>query len=610
MKKLSARVFVWISLLICLVSFIGASYVQTNFGSVEITELTFETTSGNTMNALLLKPENATATSPAPAIVTSHGWYNNKEMQDLNYVEYARRGFVVLSISMYGHGDSEVLPNNTWWNPENNANGMYDAVKMMATLPYVDATRIGVTGHSNGALASRNAMVLDNDAPTRLIAAGLLVSNDAVYKDGDGNYANLYGGRDVGIVACQYDEFFHRVKQEDGSTSAPRDYMKQGTSQSFLNFGADPAVAEKRESETYYTQDIDGEEAIRVIFNPAIIHPKAHWDTGVVADSVTFFDKALDAPVKLDADDQIWPLKAAFNGFAVIGIFMFIISFALALLDTPRYASLRQTAAIRPMPTTAKGKGWYWGGMAICSLIGIILYPAIYSWCNSTRPAFFNQAPTYYIGMWSLLCGVGTLIVLILSYNLNGKAEGFSFKETGVAIEGRKLFDSIILAGAVVLAAFGVIFAGEYLFKADARIFCITIRAFDPDHFGEILKFAPFFLAYYIVMSIAVNSFNFVGKKEGANLAVQMASVAIGPAIMIAIQYATFFISGHMFTTHTGFGGSITGIWLFPVVFYLPVAAMVTRFIYKKTNNPYIGGIIMGLFVTIVSATNTLTMLV
>ena len=80
--------------------------------------------------------------NPAPAIVCSHGWYNNREMQDLNYVEYARRGFVVLSIDMYGHGNSENLPNGTWWEPENNANGMYDAVQMMATLPFVDASSI------------------------------------------------------------------------------------------------------------------------------------------------------------------------------------------------------------------------------------------------------------------------------------------------------------------------------------------------------------------------------------------------------------------------------------------------------------------------------------
>ena len=58
----------------------------------------------------------------------------------------------------------------------------YDAVKMMATLPYVDKEKIGVTGHSNGALASRTAVLLDNEAEKPLIEAALLVSNDAVYK--------------------------------------------------------------------------------------------------------------------------------------------------------------------------------------------------------------------------------------------------------------------------------------------------------------------------------------------------------------------------------------------------------------------------------------------
>ena len=32
----------------------------------------------------------------------------------------------------------DILPAGDWWKPENNANGMYDAVKMMATLPFVD----------------------------------------------------------------------------------------------------------------------------------------------------------------------------------------------------------------------------------------------------------------------------------------------------------------------------------------------------------------------------------------------------------------------------------------------------------------------------------------
>ena len=167
MKK--AKFWLAIALVLCLVSSVGASLFQTDFGKIEYHDLTFVTQSGHELDALLLVPENATAANPAPAIVVSHGWYNNREMQDLNYVEYARRGFVVLAISMYGHGDSEVIASNTWWNDENNANGLYDGVKYLASLPFVDASRIGVTGHSNGALACREAVLQDEEGLIALL---------------------------------------------------------------------------------------------------------------------------------------------------------------------------------------------------------------------------------------------------------------------------------------------------------------------------------------------------------------------------------------------------------------------------------------------------------
>ena len=53
--------------------------------------------------------DNATAETPAPAVVTVHGWYNANGFQDLFNIELARRGYVVLSPDMIGHGDSEIL---------------------------------------------------------------------------------------------------------------------------------------------------------------------------------------------------------------------------------------------------------------------------------------------------------------------------------------------------------------------------------------------------------------------------------------------------------------------------------------------------------------------
>ena len=232
--KHRGKFWVAVALILCLVSSLGASLFQTNFGKIEYHDMTFVTASGHELDALLLVPEGATPDAKAPAIVVSHGWYNNREMQDLNYVEYARRGYVVLAISMYGHGDSEVLASNTWWNDENNANGLYDGVLYLASLPFVDETRIGVTGHSNGALACREAVLQDDKG---LIAAALLVSNDAVYTDEEGAYYNMFGSRDAAIVACQYDEFFHRV---DGNP--PRAYLSQPTAQSSSTLAQTPPV--------------------------------------------------------------------------------------------------------------------------------------------------------------------------------------------------------------------------------------------------------------------------------------------------------------------------------------------------------------------------------
>jgi len=327
-------------------------------------------------------------------------------MQDLNYVEYARRGYVVLAISMYGHGDSETIASNSWWDDENNANGLYDGVKYVARLPFVDAARIGVTGHSNGALACREAVLQDEEG---LIAAVLLVSNDAVYYDENGNFYNQFGSRDAAIIACQYDEFFHRV---DGK--APREYMNQVTAQSFLHFGADPAGLEKRAAETFYTQEIDGETAIRAIFNPAITHPWAHFSADCVAFGADFFGRALNAPVKLTHTSQIWQWKAAFNALGIVGFFLFVTFAALALLDTPYFSDLKAASPVQPWPALeGKAKKRYFRNGIISALLSIVFYFVAfivgYMIWNSN---FFNQGASRIIGLWSVLCGLFTLLTL------------------------------------------------------------------------------------------------------------------------------------------------------------------------------------------------------
>jgi len=163
------------ALVLMLISGIGAGAVQTSGGSVEVKDLRWETPDGHLMSALLFKPRDVGADNKAPGIVVSHGWWNNREMQDMNLTELARRGYVVLSIDMYAHGNSDPIPSSDFLA---NGTGMYAAVRLLADLPYVNADQIGISGHSNGARAANLSVLVDNAAQKPLIKSVLLVDID------------------------------------------------------------------------------------------------------------------------------------------------------------------------------------------------------------------------------------------------------------------------------------------------------------------------------------------------------------------------------------------------------------------------------------------------
>ncbi len=614
----SPKYWLTIALILCVVSMLGANFVQTNGGTVTVKDLRWETPSGKYMSALLFVPNNATTKTPAPAIVTSHGWYNNREMQDMNFVEYARRGYVVMSIDMYGHGNSDVL-----YTPEIGPTsvGFYDAVKLIAALPYVDKTKIGITGHSNGAMAANFAIDLDNKAPTPLVAAVLLVANNATYTDAANNnaYYNKYGGRDVGIVAAQFDEFFFRVKQADGSMSAPGAFINQVTAQSFLNYGIDPTKGgEKRVAGTTYKQTVAGQEAMRVIFTPYEIHPWNTVSTSVLDFSVGFFQSALGAPKPLAGSDQVWLWKELFNVIGLAGFAMFVLAFATVLLQTRYFGTLKAGAPVLAMPApTGKAKIWFWVSLALGALMSFLSYlflPAVVSSSNPQfRPDFFLQSPVFFIGCWAVVNGLWAAILCVIGwFFFDGKS--ISLKERGVTLSLAALWKTILLSLAVVTGAFAIVFTADFLFKVDFRLWVIPVKAFTPDKIGIILMYLPFFLVFYVLHSIAVNSFNYVKQgKEWVNLTLMALFTTLGALVYVIIQYSVFFATGKSWTEAMVPPipniSNIYGIWLFPVLLFFPLAVILDRQIFKVTRNPYIGGIIFGLIMTIIACTNTLSQL-
>ncbi len=615
----SPKFWLAVALILCVVSMLGASYVQSAGGTITVKDLRWETPSGKLMSALLFVPPNATAKTPAPAIVTSHGWYNNREMQDMNYVEYARRGYVVVSMDMYGHGDSDVLTGNA----ATRATGMTDVVELVAALPYVDKAKIGVTGHSNGARAANYAVDDDNKKAQPLIHAVLLVANDPTYKDANNAYYNKYGSRDVAVVAAQFDEFFFRLKQADGSMSAPGAYLKQPTAQSFFNFGIDPAKCdqagvkcEQPTSGKLYTQPISGTQAIRAIYTPYEIHPWNTVSSNTAQFSLDFFQQTLGAPNPIPSGDQVWQWKAIFNVVGMIGFWLFVVAFGLVLLDSSFFASLKAGNAVVALPApTGKNNVWFWASLVLTALVSGLSYlylPAIVSQAGF-RPTFFLQSPTFFIGVWAVVNGVFAAILMLVTWFFFG-GKSVSLAERGVTLSWLNLGKTIVLSLVVVASAFAIVFVSDYLFKVDFRLWVIPIKAFTPDKFGIILMYVPFFLVFYVLHSLAVNSFNFVNQgKEWLNVALMAIVTDLGALVYVVLQYGTFFSTGKSWTEQMNPPipnmSNIYGIWLFPILVYFPLAVVLDRVLYKKTRNPYLGGIIFAVIMTIIACTNTLSQL-
>ena len=402
--------------------------------------------------------------------------------------------------------------------------------------------------------------------------------------------------------------------------------MNQITAQSFLYHGEDPAGRPARLADTFYYKTIDGEEAIRAIYNPAIIHPVAHFSTDVVEFSLKFFNVALGAPNNIPGNNQIWPIKAFFNALGVVGFFMFAGSLAIVLLGLPIFAPLKaEEGIVAPWPALeGKAKKRYWTSNIWSAIWSIPFYLIAFvigyvgSMILGPILGIQLQGASCVIGIWCLLCGLRTISVMKKSNrsvvsldsedSTSHTVSNLDKEERGIKLGKGKWWRTILLAVVVVVASFGLVFISDALLLTDYRLWCFaTIRAFSMSHLPNILLYLPLWLMYYIPVSVAGNCYNYTvrGKKGNrGGLGWQMFFAALGPAIMIVVQYVKFYITGtQVLDPITG----IMGIWLFPIVIILPLAALISHLIYRRTKNPYIGGIIMALIACIMTVTNTLT---
>lgn len=595
-----------ISVILMVISMSVAGMLQTNFGTITVKDIRTETDAGLTLSGLLYVPDTATAENPAPAVVVAHGWWKTRESQSSTALELARRGCVVLCIDMYGHGNSS--------NKKFAFVDAYNGLELLSKLPYVDSERLGITGHSMGGKTCTAATKWANAGGPVDVAAMVIAGTDPVYQDDNGNWVNIYGNRDVCLIAARYDDFEYHGSEIHGPwLNAPRDYATTDQAKSFVNFGADPAECGEVEVGKIYEKEIDGKTARRVLYTPSQIHSWFVLSPRSTGYTVSFLQDSLNAPNPLPATNQLGFIKELFTALGLVGMFMFVVALVYVLVDTAPFACLKAKKEVVPLEKPkGAGMAWFWGSVLVTAAISCVtLFPvATYVLGSKVNPLLpVGQARA--LGVWGVISGAATLLSCWLNYQFYGKKHGFDLRERGVILPKGTFWKTVLLSVIVVVSSYSFVYVADYFFKVDFRFWTFAARAFESDKAMFVMAALPLYLMYYIPNSIATNCFRYNklgGDKEWVNTLVVSVGNALGCIVLLAIQYGTFVATGFSMWHATGAIKSAIG-WTYAIVAILILAPIIARKIYKKTNNPYLAGIINGALVAIISTTNTTAVL-
>ena len=664
MKKKIPQLLLIISLVLVLVGSVLAQQFHTSFGNVNVQRIYFDTDKG-TLSGLLYMPKGASESDPRPTVVVTHGYLNSAEMQDLNAIELSRRGYVVLALDMYDHGHSAGNAENTgaffsFW-----PSAQYDAACYMYEQPYVLKDEagngiIGVTGHSMGGFSSSMAVYMDEQAyavtGVRKIAASLTLGSDYQWSSYMGLTPEVaaanHGGRTMGKLAAQYDEFFFNPDGNAGGTVIKKDFVSTTAGKTFLE-------QEAPEAGVWYTAASDGGK--RIVYQPAETHPWNHTSTvscGHVIDFYTVAFADYNANLNnLPANDQIWVYKELFELVALIGLMLAVVPVIMLIVKLPFFKKA-VTGPVAPLPSVS-GAGSKLGTFAL--LLAVILLPGllfpalmdknmsgetmgllgdagvifaiagiaavIVGLKENKKVAFagiaaaifggalklFTVVPSYgagwnapsvnQIAYWTLICAIISALVMALVYIVSkSRQEGVSIANYGLKACPIAIVASLATALVGVVAVYAVVFLIDAIFVTDFRIWVFAFKTFEFSITPDILQYLPTFLMYYIISSAAIMINTNTEKLQGwKGYALAIALNCGGIVVYLIRQYGTLFATG----TAAYPTQALSSILLVAMVPTLAIAACFSRALYKRTGNIWTAAFFNGILMTIMTLANT-----
>jgi pimeloyl-ACP methyl ester carboxylesterase len=576
----------WIALVICFVITLGAmglaSQVQQDFGSVEVSNVTFDNYNEIPVRAKLLRPKRDT--SPAPGVVYIHGYQNNRETSDAYAIEMARRGFVVLEIDAIGRGNSG--------NPGDLEDPDFDptfggksAFQYLKSLPFIDPERVGLMGHSLGA-EMVYTLALEDSTVRALVISGFAYKEDATL-DRPQNMLMIFG---------EYDEYRERMT---GTNDVSAEWLSSPQTRAAIGEGI------LAYGETY--GDFEVGTARKVVLLPVIHIKESHSQEGVAA-AVTWMREALkpNPGVWVDAESQIWEIKEYATLVAMFAGLFSVMPLGSILIETKTFSILKgKVPDTYTCPPKEVWKHAGINGVLIWLYLPIILILFALHVYVIPIDKLFPMMMVNGTVWWFLCINVIGFFILRRWYRRHHKENGLRWSDLGISFATDKFaLDWGILGKTAVLGLiiFGCIYALEYILEAifivDYRFIFPFASDLTPYRFGMWLLYFPFLLIGFLQMGFFLH-----GQIRGSKRRTWIGTwfiwseknklVMIIPIILfILVQYLPIFTVGVI--PFVGPGGMLASFTmnLFHIIGVLILILPIQTWYFQLTGKPYLGAVL------------------
>ncbi len=606
------KIILLIGLIFIVAGSFFSSFLTRTIGNISIRELCFENPSGNQVTASVYKPDSLADGGKLPAVILVAGEYENKECLGYVAVELARRGMAVMAIDNQGHGETEISEDTPEYLSIN------DAAQYFAGISYIDKSRIGVVGFTHFAADMINDAVLeDNKGSERLFAAVLYVAGDPMYTR-ENVFANLYEGRHVGIVSAKYDDLsHHRELSENGSPLAfSPSFPESFEAISFLNFGRDPSrlpsQAAYSMNEIYRYGNRDN-GAIRVIYTENATRSDVYYSPLVIRDACAFFSEAFGTD-SASLAKQIWPYQALFGLVAIVGFVLFVMSVSVLFTRTQFFADVSllndtdEDYMVFPLKIAKydlSGKIWFWLAAAGAFVFSACTYMRLAGFGYSSF-GVISQKETFALSSWLFICSFYLLVVFYLWFRFYSSGKEFNLVRMGVIVPKVVIGKTILLSVVVALISFAIVFLAKFFFSSDFRFFMVAIKGFSIDRLiRSVWPYMPLMIVFFISQSIFQNTVMYnslLGKFNGFFTAV---FAALPATVLTLVQHLGFISNGSpvFFNSLIPYNEFVN--WLIPVQFAFLGLSFISRYVFTRTKNNYLPGLINAFIFTLVIASNT-----